>query len=435
MTKVLWEGNSRPLFETVSGSKGHIPVVESQFGHHAGNLDALGRLRVSNPVALFDSKVTHQDNTLLWFSKITNNSGNAGSTWKPNEAAVVLSVDASDTVIRQSKEYIPYQPGKSQQITMTFIADTPQANVSQKMGYFDGENGVFFEASGLNLRVVRRSFVSGAAVEEVAEQADWNIDTLDGSGFSEELLDVSKSQLLMIDFSWLGVGAVRFGFLLDGEPLYFHEFQNSNILGSVFMSTPDLPVRYEISGTSDLTSIVSLSAICAVVSSEGGLENQKALPFSAGNGGSLVTVSSDIIPIVSIRPRATFFGQTNRVLFDLQETTIFSEDGPLAYEIVYGASLDGASWVDANSDFSAMQLDIAATGASGGIVVAQGYIAAAKISGGTRFSDLKSRLPMALEIDGSHPASPLSDSYTITGIRIGATNTDVGAHFSWKERR
>ncbi len=431
--KRLWEGNTRPLFELTSGSKGHIPITTTHID--ADQLDSFGRIRVSNPVTLFDSKEVHEDNTILWYTKVTNVSGNAGSTWNPDTAAIVLTVDGSDNVKRQSKEYIPYQPGKSQLLLQTFIGTTPKAGISQKYGIFDDDNGLFFETSGLELRFVQRTKVTGAVVEQVVAQADWNIDKLDGTGLDAITLDPAKAQLLAIDYEWLGTGITRFGFFVDGKLHLAHDFNNTNSLSAVFMSTPDLPVRYEISATSDISTPVSLSCICAMVASEGGVEDEKSLIFSAGNESSLIQVGADNKAVLSIRPRSLYRGRTNRVLTELHDSVVFSEDGPLSYRVVYGGSVSNASWVHVNSDYSAMEFDVSGSLVTGGIVVAHGFIGETKNTGGVDLKDLKSKLPVALDIDGNHPGSPLSDVYSIVGIKIGATNTDISAHLAWKERR
>ena len=66
---------------------------------------------------------------------------------------------------------------------------------------------------------------------------------------------------------WLGVGRVRVGFNINGVIYYAHYFNNANNLGSVYMSTPNLPVRYEVSSTGGS---VTLDQICCTVQSEGG---------------------------------------------------------------------------------------------------------------------------------------------------------------------
>ena len=75
------------------------------------NLDAFGRLRVSNPLTIFDSKNIMSKNSL--FDESTANGGTV--TYTANKSTVNLNVTeaANSKTIRQSKRVMSYQPGKS----------------------------------------------------------------------------------------------------------------------------------------------------------------------------------------------------------------------------------------------------------------------------------------------------------------------------------
>ena len=64
------------------------------------NLDAFGRMRVSNPLTLFDSSHRYSDNN-LWASSIT---GTAAATFSANEGLVNLTVGTAsgDQIIRET---------------------------------------------------------------------------------------------------------------------------------------------------------------------------------------------------------------------------------------------------------------------------------------------------------------------------------------------
>jgi hypothetical protein len=46
---------------------------------------------------------------------------------------------------------------------------------------------------------------------------------MDGTGRSGITLDVTKTQIFIVDLEWLGVGRVRLGFVIDGKIYYCHE--------------------------------------------------------------------------------------------------------------------------------------------------------------------------------------------------------------------
>ena len=249
----------------------HLTYVENNIigTQNSTAYDAFGRLRVSNPLTIFDSKNVLSKNSL--FDESTT--GSATVTYTANKSTVNLNcTEASgDKVIRQSKRVMSYQPGKSLLILNTFVMNTQTENLEQRIGMFDANNGIFFEDTGAAYQIVRRTYTSGASVDDPILQSAWNGDTLDGTGASGYTLDPTKSNILFMDLEWLGVGAVRVGFVIDGKFITAHTFYNANSLTTVYMQTANLPIRYEIEVTSALAAgTYTLQQICSTCMSEGG---------------------------------------------------------------------------------------------------------------------------------------------------------------------
>ena len=397
--------------------------------------DAFDRLRVSNPVGLWDSQLQYDLHRIWWEDVITNNSGNASVAHDANNVAALLTVEASDTIVRQSRYHFRYQPGKSQLILCTFVMTDPTVELSQKVGYFDERNGIFLDLDGLTPTIVRRTSVSGSPSDNPVPQSSWSVDTMDGNGVSGISLDFSKSQILFIDLEWLGVGRVRVGFVVDGIIRVVHEFRNANVLPSVYMTTANLPIRYEMVGTASLSGSHTMKAICSQVSSEGGIEFPSGLSFSASNGVNKRAVTTRL-PVLSIRPKATFNSIVNRGGIIPDSFSVFSKDETAFVEVVYGGALTGASFNSAAAD-SITEFDVAATAISGGISFLSDYIPLgdAKKDSGSSFRQIASRYPITLNIAGSHPTSPFSDVISICVTSMVAGATDVAASIGWKETR
>ena len=239
------------------------------FAFNAG-LDAFGRLRVSSPTSIFDSKQPY-DNQPLLFDVFTANGGSV--TYVQNKAAseVVSGLAANGRALRQTKRYLNYQPGKSQLIIITFNGNGFVENATKRIGYFDDDDGIFLQMTSSGPSAVVRSSTSGAPVEEVVPQADWNIDKMDGTGPSGLTIDFTKAQILVIDFEWLGAGTVRLGFDVGQSVVYFHAFEQANKNNGVYMQTPNLPVRWEVENTGVPPVAPLIESICCSVQSEGGL--------------------------------------------------------------------------------------------------------------------------------------------------------------------
>lgn len=270
------------------------------------NLDAFGRLRVSNPFTLFDSQNRYaKDNQ---FNETTATGGT--STYVANESSVDLAVTTSSgsKVVRQSLRSMPYQPGKSLLVLCTFVMNTKKEGLRQRVGYFNTDNGLFLEIAGTGLpSFVLRTATSGTPSDaRTVAQSSWNGDKLDGTGPSGLTLDPTKAQILWMDFEWLGVGSVRCGFIIDGEYIVCHTFNNANDQDKVYMTTAILPVRYEIENTAATATASTLTQICSSVISEGGYGQVSAL--NTARRTTTIATTTTFKPVVSIRLKSTALG-------------------------------------------------------------------------------------------------------------------------------
>lgn len=392
------------------------------------SIDAFARLRVSNPYTLFENSMQYNASPLFMETAVTG--AGTSATHSPNAARVRLAVtQASSSIAFQSKQYIRYQPGKSQLVLMTFCGVAQDDNISRKIGVFDDRNGIFFEISD-TLYVGIRSYVTGSAVDTKVAQTNWNLDTLDGTGDSGITLDVTKAQIILIDYEWLGVGRVRVGFVIDGIPVYCHEFLHANTGTGVYMSTPHLPVRYEIVANASASGTHNLDCICAMVSSEGGVQDKNLL-FSIDNGVTTRAVADTPLPVIAIRVGTVFPGGgslLNRSTVIPDEFTLYVNSAPILYRLYYNPTITGGAWVDHDTTHSGVQYNITGTSISGGVVVGSGYVASANnLRADTRVS-IDSDLKMTLNVAGN-----AGDTFAIVCTRVGAVSASVAASLSWKE--
>ena len=292
----------------------YLPEV-AIYGSDNGTIDAFSRLRMSEPFTVFDSKQIFDSASLFW-----DTSGSAGgfAQYTQSRASTKLYVPASASAFcgRQTKQHFNYQPGKSQLIILTFGGSPTPAGINKRLGYYNNQDGLFFTFSSSYNYVGWRSSVTGAPIDTQISQSDWNLDKMDGTGPSRQILDPTKSQIAFIDFEWLGVGRAKWGFFNDGHPIYVHERNNANISESVYMSTPNLPLRYTISNASGVNSGY-FEQVCGTVISEGGF-NQAGLLRTIDIGGfsqSEVPVGRTITTngyesLLAIRLKSTHLGAT-----------------------------------------------------------------------------------------------------------------------------
>jgi hypothetical protein len=373
------------------------------------NTDAFGRVRVSEPYTLFDSQNRYTEDT-QYNTALT---GTGTTTYQVNQSAVDMTLTAGGvgSVIRQTYRSFPYQPGKGLLMLATFCMDGSMSlNLTQRVGYFNEQNGVFFQRIDGTNSFVLRSYVTGSVSDaRTVNQSAWNGDKLDGTGASGYTLDSAKSQILWMDFEWLGVGSVRCGFIINGEYIVCHTFTNANEITATYMTTAILPIRYEITSTSAVAA--TLKQICSSVMSEGGYNAQSA-NYTASRSTKRSTFSTTFIPLVSIR-LAT--GRSGAVVLVTNAQAFPTVTQNYEVVILKNATLTGASWATTVS--TNVQFDQTATALTGGVVVDQEYISSTSQNRSAARVDVGYNWDLQL---GSTIAG-VSDIYTLAIRTLDAT--------------
>ena len=336
------------------------------------NIDAFGRLRVSNPFTLFDSSHRFADNG-LW-STATAVSGSA--TFNSSQGLVDLAVTAASgsEVIRETTKVFSYQPGKSLLVLSTFVMNAAKTGLRQRIGYYGAENGYYLEQNNSTVSFVERSSVSGALVNTPVAQASWNVDPMNGSGPSGITLDLTKAQILFMDLEWLGVGTVRIGFVIDGNFYVCHKFQHANIIASTYITTASLPLRYEITNTAATSGASTLKQICSTVMSEGGYElrgSQQAVGTPITSPRTLTT-GGTFYPIVSIRLKST---RLDAIAVATAISVIGNTAANYNWQVVSSGTTTGGSWVSAGTS-SSVEYNLTGSSFTGGRILASGYFTA-----------------------------------------------------------
>jgi len=391
------------------------------------NLDAFGRLRVSEPYTLFDSQNLYIDGDQ--FANLTANSGTV--TYVANESSFNLAVSAANgsSVIRQCRTTQAYQPGKSLLVMNTFAMASLIAGCRQRVGYFTSANGVYFEADGETLYLVIRSSTTGAVVEERIAQSSWNGDRLTGAGGATNPsgidLNPELTQILWSDIEWLGVGNVRAGFIINGVFIVCHTFQHANQSGNttVYMTTATLNPRYEITNTSATGGARTMKQICSTVISEGGynpLTKINYVPTSVAP--TRIATGNVFTSLASIRLNPAF---PDAVVVPSQIDILLTDVQYGTFQLVLNASnvvANTGSW--SNAVNSVVQYNSSALQIGDGTVVYSGLTSSRDTLAISE--DLKRRLQLSRTANGTPDILTLCVAYQ-------NNNADLLWKFGWEE--
>lgn len=286
------------------------------------NLDGFGRLRISQNTSVLDIKHTYDKNPLL-ISEATG--GTATSIYNKENARVRMSTSTNnDFVVRQSKTCPIYQPGKSQLFEASFNNLAIETNIIKRVGGFTSTTGTpynttfdgfFLESNGITNEISFQIWKSGTTIYSAATTV-W-----DSSEIEVSTIDLTKSQLIFIDYQWLGVGRMRFGMVFDGKVYYLTDHTSTNTENTVYMSSANQPIRYEIrqngvgSGYFDM--------ICSSYSSEGPLVNGLYKITSIIHDTSTTLSTSGVkYPFIGFRLRESYrAANTDMINFNILNTS------------------------------------------------------------------------------------------------------------------
>lgn len=414
-------GNDGSYTDVSQGSP--LPMLLAD-GPHA---DAFSRMRVSDPVTVFESKLLTADKApLLWDEQLESGGGVTGST--PTTAKPYIdfqsTLNTAAVYTRQSFQRLQYQPGKGQLVIMTGVLDLSGggAGVQRRVGYFDDNNGLFFEDNAGTVNVVVRSNDTGTPIDTKVAQASWNIDPMDGTGPSGLTVDWTNAQIFMIDFQWLSVGRIRFSVDIDGVICLVHEVLQANNSAIPYMSTPNLPLRYQMITTAS-SPASSMRVICTAVITEGGRDANN-IPFSHATSAKVdADVVDEIYAICAIRLRTGFFCAS----VDLESISMITETSDnFEWQLRWNPTVAGTftySTIDTNSSMEGA-VGATANTVTGGVIMDRGFGSAGAATGAPSPNH---GLRLGAAIDGTQ------DEIVLCARPLGAS-ADIEGAINWGEQ-
>lgn len=390
----------------------------------AANTDVFGNQKVSAYVTQLDVKFTQDDSPLL-VDYITSGTG-AVSRVAAKASMELTTAAASDYVIMKSFQSLAYFSGKGAKLIETFAKFNSQTNVTKRIGYFtsttvapydSGRDGLWLESDGSDVYVV--TAVNGTEVKVAS--GSWD-DPLDGTGASGKTVDWTKSQILQVDFGWLGYNVVQWCIVIDGELIMFHESKHANVIDAPYMSQSNHPMRWEIRQTGAGSGIMQVT--CSTFGSQGGADDIGKV-LSANNGSTFVNanVVGTRYACLGLRLKSTALN----TLINLIDTTQLAQTADdWLFEIIINPTVAGTFTYNGITN-SALEVanGVTANTVSGGTVLASGY-GAASFAGGTLAASLENAIRLGSAIDGTQDEIVLS-------IMPLSSNLDIFTSLTWRE--
>ena len=294
-----------------------VVMVADEFGYIKGQANATskGRLKVSPYETVFFNTFQYGIETDVWDTEVT---GTASATWDSATSQVILSIGGTsgDKIVRQTRTTQRYIPGRTSTVSYALLLGTPVEGIRKRVGMFDQfTDGFWFEDSGVWVDGVPNynCAVSNGNTPISVPRSQWNGDKLDGTGPSGIVADPTKIQLISIEYEWYGAGAVKFGWVIDGNTHVVHTHHNANHYALPWAKTPFLPIRLEMEALSTVAegpflmtqgsnSLISEGSVGKI-----GIGENISAPFYGTRMAAALTnagTSDNWYPILSIRLKA-----------------------------------------------------------------------------------------------------------------------------------
>lgn len=208
-------------------------------------------------------------------------------------SSVNMTVAANNEyVVRQSKEWGYYYPGKPLKIELTASNFQNQTNVTKRLGYFSSSivapysanlDGFFFESDGTDHYACL--YRNGTEVFKVAS----------GNWLNQDMLvnfNPANFNFYVIEFLYLGGAAVVFSVLTEFGLVEIYRYSHILVDNSTFVKSPNQPVRYEIRSSGGAG---SFNHICSDIATEGDRNDEISISRAAlTSSNPITTLSEDV---------------------------------------------------------------------------------------------------------------------------------------------
>jgi hypothetical protein len=382
------------------------------------------RLKVAPFQTVFFNTFQYGKETDVWDERVV---GIGTATHNASASNVIMEVGstAGSKVIRQTKNVMRYIPGRPATLAFAIRLEQPQVGIRRRFGLFDEYNGAYFEDDGGTYSYVIRTSTTGITTEVRVSRDDWNGEKFDGNGWTGVTADPTKQQMISIGYEWYGAGTVDFAWLIKGETIKSHTFDNSNIQDKVWCSTPFLPIRCEIENITGVAGTHYLYQGSNSLIQEGEPEKLGTL-LSIANPitGTTMTSANTFYPILSIRLKSNSLTGV-MLLRSLQAAT--NDNTNVYWKLIENATNTGGTWVNHPDPNSFIQYNITETATTGGSTLLNGFV----VGGGASLIEIDDKAALQL---GRSGIGTISDTYTLACASPN-TNKAALAVLNWIEQR
>jgi len=196
-----------------------------------------------------------------------------------------------------------------------YLAEYDQTTLSVLATSLGAQNGTNNVTSTATVTFTSDHLQAGVAQTEYwTPQEEFNLDKLDGTGYSGVTLDPSKLNVYQINFRWLGSGEQRYAIEnpLNGDMMFFHCEQYSNQNTVPHLDNPSLKLGYVAANLSGASSGVVTTRGASMMGAVEGITPQTRVPYSAlGSRVDAMNSPGSLYHVLSVKNRLIYQNKAN----------------------------------------------------------------------------------------------------------------------------
>jgi hypothetical protein len=330
--------------------------------HVTDHTSPFGELITAELTPLIQADFVYGINANLFSSTLTG-SGTATSTNQMGIAST--TANASSSALIQTQRRAKYRAGEGLLARFTAQFTTGAADSTQTAGMRNADiDGWFIGYNGTNFGIMYRR----DSVDTWVNQADFNLDKLDGTGSSGITIDPTKINIFQLSVGYLGVRGCTFSILHPTTKnwIAFHDYSFINSIADQSQSVnPTMTFGIQAINTTNATNIAVKCASVGVFII--GMRERIGSTYGVNNNKSVSTTETNLL---TIRNNTTLNGVTNQAQIRIRSLSVATGASvPVVYKLTKNATLGGTpSYTDIDATNSCAAFDVAGTTVTGGNV-------------------------------------------------------------------
>ena len=198
--------------------------------------------------------------------------------------------------------------------TARYLVEYDQTRIKFLSTSLGPQTGTFDATSTATITFTNTTDQTGVTqTENWTFQDDFNIDKLDGTGYSGVTIDPSKLNVYQINFRWLGAGEIRYAIEnpTNGDMMFFHHEHYTNKNEFPHLDNPSMKIGYVAANLGSPTSGVVTCTGASFLGAVEGIIERTRLPYSVTVNRTDSMLSNNLHHVSSLKNKLVYQNKIN----------------------------------------------------------------------------------------------------------------------------